>query len=68
MKVDVLVARLEDPSVDSSGVDSFHVDTFDLYSARHRSAFVKLAAVELPVEEGVTKKDLGKVLLKLEEL
>jgi len=44
------------------------VDTFDLYSARHRKGFVVQAAVELGVEEKVVKKDLGRVLLKLEEL
>jgi hypothetical protein len=44
------------------------VDTFDLYSARHRKGFVVQAAIELGVEEKVVKKDLGRVLLKLEEL
>jgi hypothetical protein len=44
------------------------VDTFDLYSARPRKTFVVQAAVELGVEEKVVKKDLGRVLLKLEEL
>jgi hypothetical protein len=44
------------------------VDTFDLYSARHRKTFITQAAVELGVEEKVIKKDLGRVLLKLEEL
>ncbi len=48
--------------------DHFHVDTFDLYSARHRVSFLKQTADELRVEEGTLKKDLGKVLLKLEEL
>jgi DNA primase len=44
------------------------VDTFDLYSARHRKAFTTQAAGELGVEEKVVKKDLGRLLLKLEEL
>ncbi|MGA2259243.1 MAG: hypothetical protein ABSG53_31605, partial [Thermoguttaceae bacterium] len=44
------------------------VDTFDLYVARHRRQFVSHAAVELGVEEQTVKKDLGRVLLKLEEL
>ena len=52
----------------TSGADGYHVDTFDLYSARHRGSFQKLAAVELAVQEEVIKKDLGKVLLALEEL
>jgi len=46
----------------------FHVDTFDLYSAKHRAGFVKQAAAELGIKEDVVKKDLGRVLLKLEEL
>ena len=45
-----------------------YVDTFDLYIARHRRQFVIQAATELGVEEETIKKDLGRVLLKLEEL
>ena len=45
-----------------------YVDTFDLYIARHRRQFVTQAAIELGVEEQTIKKDLGRVLLKLEEL
>ncbi len=61
LKVNLLAGR--------SGVEEgFHVDTLDLYSARQRTAFVKQASRELGVEEGVVKADLGKVLLKLEEL
>ena len=48
--------------------DAFHVDTLDLYSARHRAVFQKAAAGELGVDESQVKMDLGKVLLKLEEL
>ncbi len=44
------------------------VDTFDLYIARHRRQFTVQAAIELGVEEQTVKKDLGRVLLKLEEL
>ena len=44
------------------------VDSFDLYSAKHRKAFVVQAAAELHVEEQTIKTDLGRVLLKLEEL
>ena len=45
-----------------------YVDTFDLYVARHRRQFIVQAAMELGVEEQTIKKDLGRVLLKLEEL
>jgi DNA primase len=48
--------------------DKFHIDTLDLYSARHRTAYIKQAAAELEMEEETVKKDLGKVLLKLEDL
>jgi hypothetical protein len=58
MRVNLLVAR-------GAG---FHVDTLDMYSARQRAAYLKQAATELGVSEEVLKRDLGKVLLKLEEL
>ena len=48
--------------------DNFFVDTFDLYAARPRKNFVRQTAKELSVGEEVIKRDLGKVLLKLEEL
>jgi len=58
LRVNVLASRGE----------SFHVDTLDLYSARQRAAYVHQAAEELGVQEEVLRKDLGRVLLKLEEL
>ena len=58
LKVNVLASR----------EDGLHVDTFDLYSAKHRQGFIKVAVLELAVEENTLKADLGKVLLKLEEL
>jgi len=48
--------------------DAFHVDTFDLYVVRFRELFIKLAAHELRVEVEVIKRDIGHVMLKLEEL
>jgi len=45
-----------------------HVDTFDLYASRPRNAFIKLAALELGVDDEVIKRDLGRILLKLEVL
>jgi hypothetical protein len=47
--------------------DRFHVDTLDLYSARARQAFTLTAAAELQLDEGVVKRDLGRVLLACEE-
>jgi DNA primase len=58
MKVNVLAGN-------GSG---FHVDTLDLYAARQRAVFTKQASEELGVKEDVVKRDLGRVLLKLEEL
>jgi DNA primase len=52
----------------ASTKQGLHVDTFDLYTARHRRQFVSQAAAELSVEEQTIKKDLGRVLLKLEQL
>jgi DNA primase catalytic core len=48
--------------------ERFHVDTLDLYNARARASFLTQAAVELNTPEGILKTDLGRVLLKLEEL
>ena len=48
--------------------EHFHVDTLDVYGARQRAIFLKQAAIELGVSEDVLKSDLGKVLLKLEQL
>lgn len=58
LRVNVLCSRGE----------AFHVDTFDLYSARHRAGFIKQASIELGVEVDVLKRDIGKVLLELEGL
>jgi len=58
LKVNLLVSRKE----------NVHVDTFDLYNARHRNTFINQAAAECGVKAEVIKKDLSKVLLKLEEL
>ncbi len=58
LKVNILVNREA----------ALHVDTFDLYSARHRDNFCKQSSIELGVGEDVFKKDLSQVLLKLELL
>jgi DNA primase len=48
--------------------DAYHVDTLDVYSAKARGLFLKAAAVELGSQEDTLKRDLGRVLLKLETL
>ena len=70
IRVNVLVGReaMTAGAAGNVGAGGFHVDTFDLYSAKQRAVYVKQAAEELGVKEEVIKKDLGKVLLRLEEL
>ena len=48
--------------------EAFHLDTRDLLSAKQREAFLREAAAELRQPEDVLKRDLGRILLKLEEL
>jgi DNA primase len=58
LKVNLLASRGE----------ALHVDTLDLYGARSRRQFISDAARELCLDEKLLKHDLGRVLLKLEEL
>jgi DNA primase catalytic core len=60
MKLNVFVSTGE--------AEAFHVDTLDMYSARQRAAFVHQAAAELRVQQDTLKRDMGALLLKLEEL
>ena len=46
----------------------FHVDNLDLYHARQRNAFVLAASDETNLKPELLKRDLGKVLLALENL
>jgi DNA primase catalytic core len=63
LKVNVLVS-----GTTPRGESAFHVDTLDLYSARQRGVFMKQAAEELGIKEDVIRRDLGRLLLKLEEM
>jgi DNA primase len=63
LKVNVLVSG-HTPRNDAA----FHVDTLDIYSARQRGVFTKQASEELGIKEEVIRRDLGRLLLKLEEL
>jgi hypothetical protein len=58
LKVNLLVSQGE----------AFHVDTLDMYSAKARQAFIKQAGLEIGCGDDTLKADLGKILLKLEEL
>jgi len=64
LRVHVFVSR----ETKDSRTSGFFVDTIELYSARHRNAFVEQAAEELGLDPDVVKKDLGHVLLRLEAL
>jgi len=48
--------------------DCMHVDHLDLYHAKQRFSFTRQASIELGVTDEVIKKDLSKVLMKLEQL
>ncbi|MEW6585887.1 MAG: DNA primase, partial [Nitrospirota bacterium] len=48
--------------------ERYHIDTLDLYHARQRESFIKTASEELEVNAEEIKSDLGRVLLKLEEM
>ena len=48
--------------------ERWHMDTLDLCVARQRDAFITAAASETLLKAELLKRDLGRVLLKLEEL
>lgn len=48
--------------------ERWHMDTLDLCVARQRDTFVSAAASETALKAELVKRDLGRVLLKLEEL
>jgi len=48
--------------------DVVHVDQLELYNAKARQHFIRQASIELGLQEETLKKDVGKILLKLESL
>ncbi|MGB6308127.1 MAG: CHC2 zinc finger domain-containing protein [Steroidobacteraceae bacterium] len=71
LKVNVLVtlvAASADPGSAAPDGAALHVDTLDLYQAKQRQVFAKSAAGELWVEEHILQRDLGRLLLKLEQV
>ena len=69
MKINLTARRKpEAGAAADSTLGAYFVDTFDLYAARSRGAFVKQAAIELGVSDEVLKRELGAVHLKLEQL
>jgi DNA primase len=71
LKINVLVTLIA-ASVDLGSAApegaALHVDTLDLYQAKQRQVFAKCAAGELRVEEHILQRDLGRLLLKLEQV
>lgn len=48
--------------------NAWHLDTLDLAQAKQRAAFTQAASEETGIDAAVIKRDIGRVLLKLEEL
>jgi hypothetical protein len=70
LKVNVLVTLATSDALApvNAAEAGLHVDTFDLYQSKARVAFAKLASIELRLEESVIQHDLGRLLLKLEQV
>jgi DNA primase catalytic core len=71
LKVNVLVTLTGASTEPASAVldgGALHVDTLDLYQAKQRQVFAQCAAGELRVEEHILQRDLGRLLLKLEQV
>ena len=64
LKVNILAARDGGPG-DSPLV---HLDTLDLFKARSRTSFIKATATELFTDGDIIKRDIGTMLLQLEQL
>lgn len=64
MRVNVQVRREASDRADAA----YYVDTLDVYSAKQRMVYIKQAALELGMQDEAIKRDLGRVLLKLEGL
>ena len=58
LKVNILARRDE----------MVHLDTLDLFKARSRNSFIKATASELFTDGDIIKRDIGTMLLKLEQL
>ncbi|WP_428637239.1 CHC2 zinc finger domain-containing protein [Shewanella sp.] len=68
MSMDGRYAGVPGGSTPVSCEGSLHVDTFDMYSAKHRQAFAKVASMETGLDIKVVQRDLGQLLLQLESL
>jgi DNA primase catalytic core len=68
LSAELLRVNIRVMATNARGEMGLHVDTLDLSMARPRTAFIKQAAEELGVKEEIIRRDVGKVLFKLEEL
>jgi hypothetical protein len=65
---ELLKINLRVLGVNRHGDMALHVDTLELTSSRQRMAFSKQAAEELNVKEDLVRRELGRVMLKLEQM
>ena len=68
LSAELLRVNLRVMATNARGEMGLHVDTLDLSMARPRMAFIKQAAEELGIKEEIVRRNVGKVLFKLEEL
>ncbi|PWK27267.1 CHC2 zinc finger domain-containing protein [Pseudomonas sp. OV226] len=68
MRVNVQVRREVAEEHVTGREAAYYVDSFDLYAAKARYSYLKQASIELGAPEEIIKRDLGKLLLKLEGL
>jgi DNA primase catalytic core len=68
LSAELLRVNIRVVATNARGEMGLHVDTLDLNVSRPRMAFIKQAAEELGVKEEIVRRDVGKVLFKLEEL
>lgn len=55
-------------SIRAARGDRLHIDTVELCNARQRNQFIRTTATELGMREEIIRRDVGKMLLKLEEI
>ena len=65
---EVLRVNLRVMGMNVHGDMALHVDTLELNASRQRMAFAKQAAEELGIKDELVRRDVGRVLLKREEL
>jgi DNA primase catalytic core len=67
MRVNIAVWSGGDAGDGRDTTGGFFVDTLDVYGAKARASFTKSASGELSLDESVVKRELGQILLRLEQ-